>query len=1226
MSHLKSIIAVNSYAPSRINQYKVDGGCLIQGTNGVGKTSLLRLSAIFFGVKPGDIALISGKNNRFADYYLKTPSSYVVFEYEKSGLDLLVIAYSKEGNDLTYQFCDGAFEESLFLDTNKRFIPFLDLKSHIQSTTSRRLSNQFSWSQYKDIIQSGIRKTGGGKDAQAINEAKIKYSLCEPNRSVLDIDKVVSSILSNKPSLQSVRSLIAHEIIGLEDMISHSGVQREFEPQELMKQRKLLRQAESFMQKRDLLAEMQKNDALIADLDKEMSDLKGAALFSLEHFSESLLSLEQEANTLSHRLDSLRNTYNADRDAAQTALSSNQGDLEDTLARLKILDEQRKLYDQKDVKGKALLANEMESLKQQLDAQKKIISEIQTHYENIVQRYKEKLEALRNEIQKLKNAAREEQVIQTEELNTKSADMIKEFNLSRDRLSQTYLDEKDRLKGILGELSILKGKKETESKNPFSEETKRLSASIEILQKKIGDGQSDLANALKAVSELTSVQTELEKERAKKLQNIEATKDEEKKLQLKREDYLKSLAIIEKMTYFKMRAIDPSQADMALRALNIELLKKPIDGDLPFSPGQNTLLGFELDCSDVPAVEILEKAQLERVISDTEQALLDNKEKQESLGAEASVLNGKISDLDKSIIESRAKVQQIEATLSRQQKEIGQEKHKLSIELDKLKQGCKDEIANIEIEIDKVKTSIVDLQQRYHSDLSALESDHNNSQTEIKGEIKKAKERYSTEEKRLDDQLEAEEKALKELEMKDLSDAGARTEEYKQQQEVLHNLQKRYKTALEAAELLNGYHRWLEQEYSRHENLNSKKAELSSLIHELQNKLNALKTHFDVESKKIAELQSQNESASKHAKNEITTLEAILTSFLAETPSPSQKPSVIIPSSELKGKVSGRIGHRKAYLKSGQEACHRILSSLKQTKELEDNFSEALVQQGLNDFNSAINWRSHIQPLGYLMGEYTSDLIALIRQRYQILSQRLIDLNTRLDDQARRIRDKGREISAKMNEAGSSFSKIESVSAAITSNIDNIGFKKSLAAAAQEASLVQQLSEHEAPRDSYYELVSVAIGDIHRYGKELQIENFIDIEVAVKNRGHTDTRIARNDKELSNIDSEGLSFLILVSLYMAIKNTFEKGKDVTLLWPIDELGKLHHDNIEVLMSILKREHVELLCAEPSTNPKVLSLFKHIYEIMPSGKIIKPESKTKDSAASMLINVLGEVGV
>ena len=60
MNQLKSIIAINAYVPKKINRYEVAGGCIVQGTNGAGKTSLLRLSLLFFGVKPHEIANIAG--------------------------------------------------------------------------------------------------------------------------------------------------------------------------------------------------------------------------------------------------------------------------------------------------------------------------------------------------------------------------------------------------------------------------------------------------------------------------------------------------------------------------------------------------------------------------------------------------------------------------------------------------------------------------------------------------------------------------------------------------------------------------------------------------------------------------------------------------------------------------------------------------------------------------------------------------------------------------------------------------------------------------------------------------------------------------------------------------------------------------------------------------------------------------------------------------------------
>jgi DNA repair exonuclease SbcCD ATPase subunit len=244
------------------------------------------------------------------------------------------------------------------------------------------------------------------------------------------------------------------------------------------------------------------------------------------------------------------------------------------------------------------------------------------------------------------------------------------------------------------------------------------------------------------------------------------------------------------------------------------------------------------------------------------------------------------------------------------------------------------------------------------------------------------------------------------------------------------------------------------------------------------------------------------------------------------------------------------------------------------------------------------------------------------QQEFHTIAGDVIGLDAKLDTIAQRIVERGRSISNKLNQAGTAFSNIESIEAQISSNIEGLGYRPALRQAAEEARKVQRLPAHETIPESYFEKLSWALKQIERYGRGMKLEQFIDVELAVKNTGVIQLRRARNDKELKDISSEGLSFLILIALYMAIKNTFGESQNVKLVWAIDEIGKLHPDNIETLMNILKSERVDFFCAEPRTDPQILSQFKHIYEITESGNIIKVEADTPKTAGAAFLEVAG----
>lgn len=84
-TYLKRIHSVNGYKTGSVLSVDTHGGTILLGKNGMGKTTVLRLTLLFFGSSPAEITRKDGANKSFIDYNLPTDSSYLVFEYVKEG-------------------------------------------------------------------------------------------------------------------------------------------------------------------------------------------------------------------------------------------------------------------------------------------------------------------------------------------------------------------------------------------------------------------------------------------------------------------------------------------------------------------------------------------------------------------------------------------------------------------------------------------------------------------------------------------------------------------------------------------------------------------------------------------------------------------------------------------------------------------------------------------------------------------------------------------------------------------------------------------------------------------------------------------------------------------------------------------------------------------------------------------------------------------------------------
>jgi len=158
---LARIILIDSYMPACAAEVSVSGHTSINGANGAGKTSLLRLVPIFYGEHPRNLVTktTSGRKS-FASYYLPRLGSYLVFEYRGADDGLKMAVFRASAADDAYQqvLIDGAYDETIFLDARAGVIlPSADLLPRLKS---RGIAHHICQSndEYRAILLDGTRR------------------------------------------------------------------------------------------------------------------------------------------------------------------------------------------------------------------------------------------------------------------------------------------------------------------------------------------------------------------------------------------------------------------------------------------------------------------------------------------------------------------------------------------------------------------------------------------------------------------------------------------------------------------------------------------------------------------------------------------------------------------------------------------------------------------------------------------------------------------------------------------------------------------------------------------------------------------------------------------------------------------------------------------------------------------------------------------------------------
>jgi hypothetical protein len=819
MNILKRIILVNSWPNGnrKFRVFDVDGGAILQGGNGVGKTSTLILPLLFFGARPSDVMKASKKKkDKFVSRYLPTDSSYIAFEYVKNNQSKLVIVHSQDGENLHYLFCEAEFSDKLFLDESSNFVKIENLRNHLSITHGVSVfKKRFSVMDYREIIQSAKRLPASHKDYKSINEAKARFSLCENNESIAGSEKVAISIISSKPSFQSIKELIAQEIeifdIGVQDQLS-----KETNVKELQKQATVIRQAKGFLKHENSVRQLSIHSRAIKNLEDELAILKFQAVQRLKSQDLNLTQAQSEKDILTKEFVDYEAKHNEVSRQYNEDISQLKGDIKDVENRISVLKDKYQSYQENGIedkrrKGDAVndLENELAVLNKQMESLNGSFEKIESLYQRQIDELDKSLARRLKEEENRLSALKDKEIQEQEKIREKMQEFLEILSTSHDENLKKIIDDQTNIKVEIGKLQQI-------ASSPSSPEIKRITKEIDQLNQQLSE-KTSLRNSIH--EQLMDVY----KNRSENDREIDINRGQEDKchrdlesLHKSIEECNKSLENVDSMLFFKIAKLSAHKANIASRALTIGLLKTPVKEDVQvFDDGDNRLLGIDFDTNHLPPQEILDKSQLENRLSRLEQA------KQEQIDTQQKIFR-KRKELDQQSHELNQKKNRLEVELGVLKNKIEQinlqttkSENDLKTEAKIKKEQTKKALQEHEVLLEGLKGKELSLRDDYEATKAKIKDGAQNELTESKNRMadKKAEfDRYKSE------QLISHQNELAELEIRkraDLNAEGAPIEAIENCRNAIYKKTEILRDAKEAKEEYEKYSIWFELEYSR---------------------------------------------------------------------------------------------------------------------------------------------------------------------------------------------------------------------------------------------------------------------------------------------------------------------------------------------------------------------------------------------------------------------------
>lgn len=198
MRYLNKIIFINS-AAIKYSEINLDGNVHFIGTQGVGKSTLLRAILFFYNADTLGLGIPPQKKS-YLDYYFNHSNSYIIYEVAREDGKFCVVSY-KSQHKVCFRFFSGEFKQKYFIDDSGNVPESWDgiaqqLDIHRISYTKRKIDE---YKEYRDIIY--------GNNADKKHEFR-KYSILE-SKDYQQVPKTIQNVfLNSKMEADFIKKII----------------------------------------------------------------------------------------------------------------------------------------------------------------------------------------------------------------------------------------------------------------------------------------------------------------------------------------------------------------------------------------------------------------------------------------------------------------------------------------------------------------------------------------------------------------------------------------------------------------------------------------------------------------------------------------------------------------------------------------------------------------------------------------------------------------------------------------------------------------------------------------------------------------------------------------------------------------------------------------------------------------------------------------------------------
>lgn len=522
MRALRKIIFVNS-AHIRYAEVRLDGNVHFIGTQGVGKSTLLRAILFFYNADKLHLG-IPKEMKTYDEFYLPHANSYIVYEVEHEHGPFCVLTFRSSGR-ACFRFVDAAYrKEWLVNDNGEVTAESKVIRERLGGVSMSKIIDRYE--QYRDILYG---------NRQAVGKEFARFQLMESNRYQNIPRSIQNVFLNSRLDANFIKDIIIRSMSEEEANIDLGYYRRQVadfgqEYKDISCWYKLNQKGESVV--RTQAENVVKAYRYLLFMKQQIAELCGELKYAVRVSKERLPLVEKKIDEIieeENRQKRLINEIQQKYDSEKTSLNQQQGVVNEDLKRLK---ERRELYAAQKIEDLLKRYEQEQVLKIKLEESKARLTELTARFNDVTGKFKALCQGVKNGLENYRLSQNNRIFSLGQEKQKAEERMFNEHTEQRKNIEAAFAEK---LTVAYNAIDLLKNEKSELEKEmlklkfsqPYKEETDALNKEANSLAFR----EKEL-NGLIATTEakINQLQTEYDKQEA------EITADSKNKIDAKQQE------------------------------------------------------------------------------------------------------------------------------------------------------------------------------------------------------------------------------------------------------------------------------------------------------------------------------------------------------------------------------------------------------------------------------------------------------------------------------------------------------------------------------------------------------------------------------------------------------------------------------------------------------------------------------------------------------------------